>query len=128
MHNIHSYTCQVKNLNYRYRDGLPLTLKGLNFEVNGGERIGVVGRTGAGKSTLMLAMFRLNEAVSGSISIDDVDVSKISLRTLRSSLAIIPQDPVLCKKILSLLCPIVFSPFERRLTYHFFFSISCTFR
>ena len=97
--NIHSYTCQVKNLNYRYRDGLPLTLKGLNFEVNGGERIGVVGRTGAGKSTLMLAMFRLNEAVSGSISIDDVDVSKISLRTLRSSLAIIPQDPVLCKEI-----------------------------
>ena len=85
----------VENLQYRYREGLPLTLKGLNFTVKGGERIGVVGRTGAGKSTLMLAMFRLAEASGGSISIDGVDVSRISLKRLRSSLAIIPQDPVL---------------------------------
>ena len=85
----------VKNLQYRYREGLPLTLKGVEFSVKGGERVGVVGRTGAGKSTLMLAMFRLAEASGGSIVIDGVDVSRIALHRLRSSLAIIPQDPVL---------------------------------
>lgn len=67
----------------------------MTFKINGGERVGVVGRTGAGKSTLMLAMFRLAEASSGSIHIDNVDISTISLKKLRSNLAIIPQDPVL---------------------------------
>ena len=57
----------------------------------GGEKVGIVGRTGAGKSSLTLALFRIIEPVTGSISIDGVDVSKLGLHTLRSRLTIIPQ-------------------------------------
>jgi ABC-type multidrug transport system fused ATPase/permease subunit len=74
---------------------LPPVLKGLTFSVNRNERIGVIGRTGAGKSSLTLALFRFLEARSGSIHIDGLDISKIKLHDLRSRLAIIPQDPVL---------------------------------
>ena len=70
-------------------------LKGLDFKINGGERVGVVGRTGAGKSTLMLALYRIVEAAGGSIRIDGVSIAGIDLNRLRSALAIIPQDPVL---------------------------------
>ena len=59
-----------KDVVMRYRPGLPFVLKGLSMHVNGGEKIGVVGRTGAGKSTLMLALFRIVELVSGSITVD----------------------------------------------------------
>lgn len=78
-----------------YAPDLPPVLKGLTFNVNRNERIGVVGRTGAGKSSLTLALFRFLEARSGSIHIDGLDISKIKLHDLRSRLAIIPQDPVL---------------------------------
>lgn len=81
----------------RYRDGLPLVLKGLDMHVRAGERIGVVGRTGAGKSSIMSALFRLQELSGGSIVIDGVDIAKIGLHDLRSKLAIIPQDPTLFK-------------------------------
>lgn len=81
----------------RYRDGLPLVLKGLDMHVRAGERIGVVGRTGAGKSSIMSALFRLQELSGGSIVIDGVDIGKIGLHDLRSKLAIIPQDPTLFK-------------------------------
>ncbi|CAN9395423.1 unnamed protein product [Alternaria alternata] len=81
----------------RYRDGLPLVLKGLSMHVRAGERIGVVGRTGAGKSSIMSALFRLQELSGGSIVIDGVDIGKIGLHDLRSKLAIIPQDPTLFK-------------------------------
>ena len=61
---------EFKDVVMRYRPGLPLVLKGLSMHINGGEKIGVVGRTGAGKSTLMLALFRIVELVSGSITVD----------------------------------------------------------
>lgn len=85
------------NVEMRYRDGLPLVLKGLNMHVCAGERIGVVGRTGAGKSSIMSTLFRLQELSGGSIVIDGVDIAKVGLHDLRSKLAIIPQDPTLFK-------------------------------
>ncbi|CAI6341615.1 unnamed protein product [Periconia digitata] len=85
------------NVEMRYRDGLPLVLKGLTMHVAAGERIGVVGRTGAGKSSIMSTLFRLIELSGGSIAIDGVDISTIGLHDLRSKLAIIPQDPTLFK-------------------------------
>ena len=88
---------EFKDVEMRYRPGLPLVLKGLNLHVQGGERIGVVGRTGAGKSTIMSTLFRLVELSGGSISIDGVDISSVGLETLRSRLSIIPQDPTLFK-------------------------------
>ena len=84
-----------EDVQMRYRDGLPLVLKGLNLHVKAGERIGVVGRTGAGKSTIMSTLFRLVELSGGSISIDGVNIATIGLNDLRSKLAIIPQDPTL---------------------------------
>lgn len=86
---------EVNDLVVSYAADLPPVLKGLNFTVERNERIGVVGRTGAGKSSLTLALFRFLEARSGSICIDGIDISKIKLHDLRSRLAIIPQDPVL---------------------------------
>lgn len=79
----------------RYRDGLPLVLKGLDLHVKGGERIGVVGRTGAGKSSILSALFRLVSLAGGSIKIDGVDISTVGLEDLRQRMSIIPQDPTL---------------------------------
>ncbi|KAJ3331898.1 hypothetical protein HDU76_001930 [Blyttiomyces sp. JEL0837] len=83
------------NVEMRYNAGLPLVLKGITFQITGGQKIGVVGRTGSGKSSLMQALFRMVTIEGGSIVIDGVDISKIPLKALRSRLAIIPQDPVL---------------------------------
>ncbi|KAI4139185.1 MAG: hypothetical protein LQ341_004313 [Variospora aurantia] len=79
----------------RYRDGLPLVLQGLTMSVAGGERIGIVGRTGAGKSSIMSTLFRLVELSGGSISIDGINIATVGLKDLRTRLAIIPQDPTL---------------------------------
>ncbi|KAI9671553.1 MAG: hypothetical protein M1817_003605 [Caeruleum heppii] len=84
-----------QDVQMRYREGLPLVLKGLSMHVGGGERIGVVGRTGAGKSSIMSTLFRLVELSGGSITIDGVDIAQVGLQDLRSRLAIIPQDPTL---------------------------------
>jgi ABC-type multidrug transport system fused ATPase/permease subunit len=83
------------NYQTRYREGLELVLKNVTFEVEAGEKVGVVGRTGAGKSSLTLALFRLIEGTGGSIIIDGENIGKIGLHDLRTKLAIIPQDPVL---------------------------------
>jgi ABC-type multidrug transport system fused ATPase/permease subunit len=79
----------------RYRPGLDLVLRGLTLEIAAGEKVGVVGRTGSGKSTLMLALLRIMEAAGGRILIDGVDIARVGLRTLRSRISIIPQDPIL---------------------------------
>ena len=83
---------QFKDYTTRYRENLDPVLKEISADIKPQEKIGIVGRTGAGKSTLTLALFRLIEATSGSIIIDGVDISKIGLNDLRSHLAIIPQD------------------------------------
>ncbi|KAG2513477.1 hypothetical protein JM18_008471 [Phytophthora kernoviae] len=84
-------------VSFRYKQGGKLVLNNLSFVVEGGQKIGIVGRTGAGKSSITMALFRINELTSGSISIDGVDVGKIGLKTLRENLSIIPQMPVLFK-------------------------------
>uniref|UniRef100_K3W5E3 Uncharacterized protein n=1 Tax=Globisporangium ultimum (strain ATCC 200006 / CBS 805.95 / DAOM BR144) TaxID=431595 RepID=K3W5E3_GLOUD len=85
------------HVSFRYKEHDRLVLKDLSFTVKGGEKIGIVGRTGAGKSSLTMALFRINEIASGSISIDGVNVCKIGLKALREKLSIIPQNPVLFK-------------------------------
>ena len=70
-------------------------LKGITASINGGEKIGVVGKTGSGKSTLVQAFFRMVEPSEGRIIIDGVDICTLGLHDLRSCFGIIPQDPVL---------------------------------
>ncbi|KAI1426002.1 metal resistance protein YCF1 [Xylaria sp. FL1777] len=86
---------EFRNYSARYREGLDLVLKNINLNIKSHEKIGVVGRTGAGKSSLTLALFRLIEADTGHISIDDLNTSTIGLLDLRRRLAIIPQDAAL---------------------------------
>ena len=86
---------EVQDLVVGYADDLPPVLKGISFDVAKNERIGVVGRTGAGKSSLTMALFRFLEAREGSIHVDGLNIADLKLHDLRSRLAIIPQDPVL---------------------------------
>lgn len=86
---------EILDLKVRYRLDTPLVLRGISCTFDGGHKIGIVGRTGSGKTTLISALFRLVEPVSGKIIIDGVDISKIGLHDLRSRLGIIPQDPTL---------------------------------
>ncbi|GEQ68088.1 hypothetical protein JCM33374_g1754 [Metschnikowia sp. JCM 33374] len=88
---------RFENASLAYRPGLPLVLKNLNMDIKPMEKIGVCGRTGAGKSSIMAALYRLSELDTGKIEIDGVDISKLGLHSLRSKLSIIPQDPVLFK-------------------------------
>ncbi|CCG82393.1 putative ABC metal ion transporter [Taphrina deformans PYCC 5710] len=83
---------EFKGYSTRYREGLPLILNEIDVKIKSHEKIGIVGRTGAGKSSLTMALFRVIEAAAGNITIDGVDTSKLGLRDLRSKLAIIPQD------------------------------------
>lgn len=94
----------INNLKLRYRKENPLVIKGLSVHIKGGERIGVVGRTGSGKSSLLLALLRIVEPSLGEespseyeppILIDDVDILRVGIRFLRSKIGIIPQNPVL---------------------------------
>ena len=86
---------EFKDYGVRYRPGLDLVIKGITILIQPEEKIGVVGRTGAGKSTITLSLFRIIEAAVGNIIIDGVNVSEIGLHELRKKLTIIPQDPVL---------------------------------
>ncbi|XP_069159719.1 multidrug resistance-associated protein 1 [Procambarus clarkii] len=79
----------------RYREGLDLVVRDITVSIAGGEKIGIVGRTGAGKSSLTLGLFRIIEAAGGNITIDGVNISTIGLHDVRGRLTIIPQDPVL---------------------------------
>ena len=92
---IHSGKINFINYSVKYRPNTPLVLKNLNFEIKPMEKIGVVGRTGSGKSTLCLCLFRILEATEGKITIDDVDISTINLEKLRESITVIPQEPTL---------------------------------
>ncbi|CAH1791548.1 unnamed protein product [Owenia fusiformis] len=86
---------QFNRVVLQYRDGLPNALNGVSFETSPSEKIGIVGRTGSGKSSLFLALFRLVELKGGQIVIDGINISHLDLQDLRSHLAIIPQDPFL---------------------------------
>ena len=86
---------QFDNYSTRYRQGLDLVLRRVSFQSKPCEKIGIVGRTGAGKSSLTLSLFRLIEPTNGSIIIDNLDITRLGLQDLRSRLTIIPQDPVL---------------------------------
>ncbi|CAK4166515.1 unnamed protein product [Aphanomyces euteiches] len=88
-------TISFESYSMRYRDHLDLVLRDVSFVANGGEKVGICGRTGSGKSSLMVALFRMVEAASGCIKIDGVDISRVNIHALRSRLTIIPQDPVL---------------------------------
>eukprot|EP00095_Tigriopus_kingsejongensis_P005628 maker-scaffold335_size202896-snap-gene-1.27 protein:Tk05628 transcript:maker-scaffold335_size202896-snap-gene-1.27-mRNA-1 annotation:"multidrug resistance-associated protein 1 isoform x3" len=79
----------------RYRPGLDLVVKDIDCHIQGGQSVGIVGRTGAGKSSLTVALFRLVEPAEGTIQIDGFDIGQLGLHDLRKKLTIIPQDPVL---------------------------------
>ncbi|XP_021854515.1 putative ABC transporter C family member 15 [Spinacia oleracea] len=86
---------QFENLHVRYSPDLPMVLKGITSTIPAKMKVGVVGRTGSGKSTLIQALFRVVEPSQGRILIDGVDVCMLGLKDLRSRLSIIPQDPTL---------------------------------
>ncbi len=84
----------VCNVSFQYSPELPRVLHGISFSVNPSEKIGIVGRTGAGKSSLISVLYRLAE-FEGQVTIDGVDIQSIGLHDLRKNMSIIPQDPVL---------------------------------
>jgi ATP-binding cassette, subfamily C (CFTR/MRP), member 4 len=85
----------VRSLSVRYRPGLPLAIDGVTFRLESGSRVGIVGRTGSGKSTLVQSLFRLLEAEDGSIHMDGVDIATVGLHRLRKRISVIPQAPTL---------------------------------
>jgi len=85
----------VKDLTARYRKDLPPTLRGVSFTIEAGKRVGICGRTGSGKSTLVQSLFRILEAECGSIHIDGVDIQTLGLHHLRTGMSVINQHPVL---------------------------------
>ena len=80
----------------RYRDGMDLVLRGVSFKIKPEQKVGIVGRTGAGKSSLTLAIFRIIEAAQGSICIDGLNIAQMGLNRLRAALTIIPQVSMHC--------------------------------
>uniref|UniRef100_A0A8C5E025 AAA+ ATPase domain-containing protein n=1 Tax=Gouania willdenowi TaxID=441366 RepID=A0A8C5E025_GOUWI len=91
----HTGTIHFDNYGLQYRKGLDWALRDICIDIQDREKVGIVGRTGAGKSSLVLAIFRILESASGRILIDGIDISTIGLHDLRSRITIIPQEPVL---------------------------------
>ncbi|AWP18241.1 putative multidrug resistance-associated protein 1-like [Scophthalmus maximus] len=85
----------IRGFGLRYRHDLDLAIRNITICINGGEKVGIVGRTGAGKSSLTLGIFRIIEGAEGHIFIDGVNIAELGLHELRSRITIIPQDPVL---------------------------------
>ncbi len=92
-----SGSIEFKQYAMKYREDLAFTLKHVSFKVNHAERIGICGRTGSGKSSIFESLFRMRKFTEGNLLIDGIDIRNISLRQLRSSLCIIPQQPVLLR-------------------------------
>ena len=86
---------EFRDVTLRYRTGLAPSLSGVSFHVGAGQRCGIVGRTGAGKSTILVALFRLVEPEGGDICIDGLNAASLSLKRLRSAMSMIPQETVL---------------------------------
>ncbi|CDO77661.1 hypothetical protein BN946_scf184969.g12 [Trametes cinnabarina] len=84
---------EFRQYSARYRPELDLVLKDINVKINASEKVGIVGRTGSGKSSLLLSLFRIIEPASGTIYIDGVDITKVGLHDLRSAISIVPQSP-----------------------------------
>ncbi|XP_036923551.1 multidrug resistance-associated protein 6 isoform X5 [Sturnira hondurensis] len=91
----HGGQIEFRNLGLRHRPELPLAVQGVSFKVHAGEKVGIVGRTGAGKSSLAGGLLRLLEAAEGGVWIDGVPIVHVGLHMLRSRITIIPQDPIL---------------------------------
>jgi len=88
-------TVSFENFVMSYRPGLPTVLRGITLHIRGQEKVGVCGRTGAGKSSLIVALLRICEGSSGRILIDGLDIRGVPLRKLRSHITLIPQEPFL---------------------------------
>ncbi|KAG0023449.1 hypothetical protein BGZ80_009400 [Entomortierella chlamydospora] len=93
----HAGEIVVDHLTMKYAPDTPAVIKDVSFTIKAGEKVGMVGRTGSGKSTFAISLFRFMDPVSGTITIDGIDICKIGLYDLRSNLTIIPQDPILFK-------------------------------
>jgi ATP-binding cassette subfamily C (CFTR/MRP) protein 1 len=91
----HAGNVTFKNVCLKYRPGTEIILNNLSFEAKAGEKIGVVGRTGAGKSTICLSISRIVEIFEGQIIIDGMDIRRAELNYLRSRITVIPQDPTI---------------------------------
>ena len=88
-----SRSYQARDVKMRYRDG-PLVLKGISFEVKSSSKVGLAGRTGSGKSSLLVALFRMEKIENGELLIDGIDISRVNLQTLRSRLSITSRSGI----------------------------------